>query len=139
MVTCLSCLGWSDETLFFRHGEQGELQALGAKPAEPEFPAVALPETVATLAPTPRRWLWQDWALSNGRENLHRVGGHPSWIQSAQYPACPDCQRLMPFLMQLDSNLPTANGEDWLWGSGGICYVFWCDACAISAALWQCT
>ncbi|PZM67695.1 hypothetical protein DOE73_00205 [Paenibacillus dendritiformis] len=28
--------------------------------------------------PAPARWRTQDWALSNGRENLCRVGGMPS-------------------------------------------------------------
>jgi hypothetical protein len=39
----------------------------------------------------------------------------------------------------LDSDLPTEDGREWHWGSGGICYVFWCNACRISATTWQCT
>ena len=45
----------------------------------------------------------------------------------------------MTALLQLDSDLPTADGGEWLWGSGGIGYVSWCDDCAISGAQWQCT
>lgn len=45
----------------------------------------------------------------------------------------------MPFLLQLDSNLMSDDGGAWMWGSGGIGYFFWCDACQISAGLWQCT
>jgi hypothetical protein len=139
IATCLSCLGWSEPVMFFRHDPQGEPMAIGGTPAKPEFPAGPLLETEAQLARTPQRWAWQDWALSNGRENLHRIGGHPTWVQCAAYPTCPDCGSVMPALLQLDSNLPTRDGGQWLWGSGGIGYVFWCDPCAVSASLWQCT
>jgi hypothetical protein len=88
------------------------------------------------LVETPRRWKWQDWGLSNSRENLHRLGGHPCWIQGAEIPRCPQCDELMPFLLQFDS----FNGKaEWLWGSGGILYVHWCDSCRMSAIFWQCT
>lgn len=90
-------------------------------------------------AQMPRRWFWQAWGCSNSRENLNRVGGEPSWIQDAEYPSCPSCDKLMPYLFQLDSDLPTAGGGEWLWGSGGIAYGFWCDGCRISGVIWQCT
>lgn len=41
--------------------------------------------------------------------------------------------------MQLDSVLPTVDGGILLWGSGGMLYTYWCDGCAVSAHLWQCT
>ena len=44
----------------------------------------------------------------------------------------------MHFLAQLDS-LDFAGHREWLWGSGGIAYVLWCDPCRISAVFWQCT
>jgi hypothetical protein len=83
--------------------------------------------------------MWQDWGLANGRENLHRVGGHPSWIQSAAFPDCLSCGTTMQFLLQLDSEIPTADGQEWLWGSGGICYSFQCSPCRVTTHLWQCT
>jgi hypothetical protein len=137
--TCLSCLGWSKETLFFRHDSQGKPTAIETTRVVPEFPVGPLKEMSVELSPTPERWKWQDWALANGRENLHRIGGHPTWIQSSQYPKCPDCDHLMCLLLQLDSDLPTEDGGEWLWGSGGICYVFWCNKCQVSGSLWQCT
>jgi hypothetical protein len=139
LATCLSCLGWSKAPLFFGHADDGTPTPLDSGPMRPEFPAYPLREVWVELSPTPSRWKWQDWALSNGRENLHRLGGHPTWIQSAEYPTCPGCRRLMPVLLQLDSDLPTQDGHEWLWGSGGICYVFWCGDCSVSGALWQCT
>jgi Domain of unknown function (DUF1963) len=140
LVTCLSCLGWEMPTMFFRHHADGTAQPLydGAK-RTPEFPVGPLRETHAHLVRTPARWRRQEWGASNGRENLHRVGGHPTWVQSAQYPTCPDCKTTMPFLLQLDSNLPCEDGREWMWGSGGLGYFFWCDRCAISAGHWQCT
>lgn len=141
--TCLSCLGWTwaGAFLYFQHDAHGKPTALDSLDPfeEPQFPSgPLLPQTV-TLAHTPDRWKWQDWGLSNSRENLHRIGGYPTWIQSAEYPECPHCQQPMSFLMQLDSYLPTADGGEWLWGSGGIVYVHWCDGCRVSAMLWQCT
>lgn len=141
METCLSCLGWAKSPLFYEHDDRGRPREYGRSRhhAEPEFPAVGLRETEVAISAADRRWFWQDWALSNGRQNLNRIGGFPSWIQDAEYPDCPKCGSVMQFLLQLDSNLPTAEGEEWLWGSGGICYGFWCDQCAISAFNWQCT
>ncbi|KAG1252654.1 hypothetical protein G6F68_011690 [Rhizopus microsporus] len=70
------------------------------------------------------RWQQQDWGQSNHRQNLSRVGGAPSWVQSAWYPACIDCGQDMPFVMQLDSTLPTTGESTLLWGSGGMLYTF---------------
>lgn len=139
--TCLSCLGWEAEIIYCEHNDDGFCRMLNrrGKTGEPQFPAVPLAECVARLVPTPIRWQFQDWALSNSRENLNRFGGEPCWIQNADYPNCPRCETTMRFLAQLDSDLPTSDGGEWLWGSGGICYMFWCFECRISAALWQCT
>lgn len=140
LVACLSCLGWEQERMFFAHDAHGTASGLGdAKRITPQFPAKGLEPARVHLVPTPSRWHWQDWALSNSRENLHRLGGSPCWIQGAQFPVCPRCSRRMGFLLQLDSNLPTQGGDEWLWGSGGIAYGFWCDRCRVSGFLWQCT
>jgi len=72
-------------------------------------------------------------------ENLYRIGGHPTWIQPAEYPTCPNCCRLMPIFLQLDSHFPTEGFAEFLWGSGGICYVCLCGECGVSASFWQCT
>jgi hypothetical protein len=143
LETCLSCLGWegSAQALFYKHDSQGWPSPIGEKAAliEPQFPAQPLKEAIVRFEHTPRRWWWQDWALSNSRENLNRVGGFPAWIQDSDYLDCPVCNRTMQHLLQLDSNLPTIDGGEWLWGSGGICYVGWCAACKVSGFQWQCT
>lgn len=91
------------------------------------------------LRVVPKRWHKQDWALSNGRQNLSRIGGEPSWIQGAQVPTCPICGEKMEFLMQLDSGLPSGEDGELLFGSGGILYVFWCEKSRVSAFFMQCT
>ncbi|SMC27918.1 hypothetical protein SAMN02745857_03028 [Andreprevotia lacus DSM 23236] len=140
LQTCLSCLGWENAELSYQYDEVGGIASLNQGVCIPQFPARPLKECHLHLANTPSRWRWQDWGLSNSNENLHRVGGYPSWIQSAEYPSCPVCQQKMHFMLQLDSGLPTAqDGYDWLWGSGGICYGFSCASCRVVAYAWQCT
>ena len=141
LATCLSCLGWEKQPLFYRHDQDGTPSNVGydGPIVKPQFPVGPLKETEIRLAETPRRWYWQDWALSNSRENLNRIGGEPCWIQNAEYPHCPTCQKLMLYLMQLDSDFPSADMREWLWGSGGIAYGFWCDQCKVSGFFWQCT
>lgn len=139
LETCLSCLGMEQPVLHYRHEESGEVISLDKGAITPEFVAAPLQQCEVKLAPTPARWRWQDWALSNGRENLHRIGGFPSWVQSADHPSCACCGEKMKFMMQLDSELPDEEGEEWLWGSGGICYGFSCAPCRTTAFMWQCT
>jgi hypothetical protein len=136
---CLSCLGWERPVLYYAHGTDGLPRPLDKGKITPQFPAGAIKESAIQLVLSPSRWRWQDWGLANGRENLHRFGGHPSWIQSAAYPTCPTCNQVMPFAFQLDSDLPTQDDGEWQWGSGGICYGFWCSPCRVSGYLWQCT
>ena len=138
---CLACLGWesADLLLRYRHGPDGvpvDLAPVADPSLLPEFPAPALLPTMVGLRDLGPRWRRQA-ALS--RENLHRLGGHPSWVQSPQYPPCALCGEDSAFLLQLDSNLPLPGGGVWYWGSGGTAYIFWCDRCRVSTYLWQCT
>ncbi len=138
LAFCLPCLGWEEPVLYYRHGENGEPFSLGeSRGEEPREAHPVLQPAEIRLADGGPRWRWQDWGLTNSRQNLHRVGGYPCWIQSAEYPECPGCGGLMRFLLQLDSGLPLENGDELSWGSGGIAYFHWCDACRISACLLQ--
>jgi len=140
LEVCLSCLGWEIPKMFYGHNLHGEPSCLAERSGTPpQFPAVALHASSVMLSDLGERWRWQSWGSANGRENLNRIGGHPSWIQDADYPPCVSCQKRMQFLLQLDSDLPTMDGGEWLWGSGGIGYGFWCDDCKVSAFHWQCT
>ena len=138
--TCLSCLGWEHQTMYYKHQEDGTSLCLADKISEPPgFPSEEFKSTKVGAARLHQRWACQDWGGANSRENLHRIGGHPTWIQDAQYPGCTQCNSTMMFLMQLDSELPTEDQDEFLWGSGGIAYIFWCDQCKISALLGQWT
>jgi len=142
LATCLSCLGWEGfPAMFYEHdASSGAARDITeTERREPQFPSGPLLETTLAIVDTPRRWHWQDWGMSNSRENLFRIGGEPCWVQQPEVPDCPRCRETMNYLMQLDGELPTAT-RDWFgWGSGGLAYAFWCDACRVSAWLWQCT
>lgn len=139
LEVCLSCLGWEEPHLSYRYARDGRIEALDRGGVTPEFPAGPLKETWVQLAVTPARWRWQDWGLSNHRENLSRIDGYPCWVQLADFPSCPLCARTMTFLLQLDSDLPTADGRGWPWGSGGIGYCLRCKPCRVTTFHWQCT
>ena len=97
---------------------------------EPEsFEDWFIPETPVELVRLDERWGQQAWGLSNDRENLHRIGGEPTWIQNADYPVCPSCTQTMSAVGQI------AVAD--LWNFEGICYLLWCDPCAISAVVYQ--
>jgi hypothetical protein len=142
LCTCLSCVGWEEDARigYYQHDAAGDPNDItSSSPGQPQFPVGPMVETTVDLIETPPRWRWQDWAMSNSRQNLHRVGGHPCWVQTPDFPTCPRCNQLMPFLMQLDGDQKTVDAGHHQWGSGGLAYVHWCDGCRVSATFWQCT
>lgn len=142
VAACLSCFGKCSWEVFYRHDENGNPQCLASPqelPADFE-PESAIKELRVDLVYAGVRWQFQDWGMSNGRENLFRLGGSPSWIQDNEFLKCPSCLETMCFILQLDSFLPREkSGDECWWGSGGICYVFWCDNCKISGLNMQFT
>ncbi|MGG1516935.1 DUF1963 domain-containing protein [Paenibacillus oryzisoli] len=58
-----------------------------------------------------------------------QIGGHPAWIQDAEYPTCPCCLETMVFIGQMDME-QAADNE-------GIFYTFLCRACLIAAVNYQ--
>ena len=58
-----------------------------------------------------------------------QIGGHPAWIQDAEYPTCPCCSETMKFIGQMDME----HSVD----SEGIYYGFLCRACLIAAVNYQ--
>jgi hypothetical protein len=143
LCACLSCLGWERELVHYRHAPDGSATACAFEGSGPGLsaprtelgPTTTLAECAVALIDRGPRFRWQDWSTG---PNLHRVGGHPVWIRGAAYPACPGCGATSKFLMQLDSELLTSTDLAWLWGVGGLAYVFFCDGCKISSVLWQC-
>lgn len=128
-------------TLFYQHDQNGVPTKirLGKENEINIYSDKAIKETFVMFANTPKRWEIQSWGSSNSRENLFRLGGEPAWIQSADVLTCPVCHGKMDFLMQLDSDLPDSDGGELMFGSGGICYIFWCNKSKVSGYVIQCT
>jgi hypothetical protein len=140
LATCLSCLGAIAAPIWTEHETDGAARTVsGARAGNQGFPTTGIRETKVALVDLGSHWAQQSWGHSNGRENLFRVGGSPTFVQSAEYPRCDACDRTCTFLLQLDSELPAEDGGEWLWGSGGVGYVYWCDGCKRSACSYQCT
>ena len=128
------------EVVFYQHDVRGMPRRIGGRTQVEYVQDEPIMECEVALAPTPARWAAQDWAMSNSRQNLARIGGEPSWIQGALVPTCPICGEKMEFLMQLDSELPSCEqGGEVYFGSGGILYVFWCERTRVSGFFMQCT
>lgn len=68
-----------------------------------------------------------NWALSQRNSQL---GGHPSWVQDAEYPVCPCCQQHMSYIGQLDWEDIEQYGE-------GLFYMFICIEDRITATVYQ--
>ena len=66
-------------------------------------------------------------------DRISQVGGHPTWLQDAEYPQCPECRRTMMFFGQLAY-------EDFDLGWEGTLYAFTCEDCKrFLATRSQCT
>jgi len=63
-------------------------------------------------------------------EGMSQIGGHPAWIQDAEYPPCPECGDLMSFIAQLQ----TSDLEEI---SEGTTYCFLCPGCRVTAVNYQ--
>ncbi|AXE21121.1 hypothetical protein DR864_26985 [Runella rosea] len=128
------------EAIFYQHNTEGKPSKIQSTDDDIEvYYDNPIKETYISCAVTPERWKFQDWGISNSRENLFRLGGEPTWIQNAEVLKCPICNEKMDFLMQLDSDLPTIQNGELMFGSGGICYVFWCNTSKVSGYTIQCT
>lgn len=139
-VTCLTCQGKTGMyELFFAHGPSGEIAHLyEGEPIAPEVVEPAFAYTEVNLVDNGPRWTIQDATLSNSWENLHRVGGSPTWVQDTEYLKCPKCSKTMYFAAQIDSGLKLTDGSEWMWGDSGICYLYFCGACSVTGVTYQC-
>ena len=134
LETCANCPG----PAFFSHDQEGEPNQISPLPeASFDFDKVYPIPRSARLAPTPQRWTRQIWGV--GGQNLFRIGGLPSWIQYPEIPMVPGSEHPMSFLAQFDSFLDAGNGDVFLWGSGGLLYVFWDDETRTSCTFAQWT
>ncbi|MEK5163881.1 DUF1963 domain-containing protein [Paenibacillus sp. FSL R5-0527] len=66
------------------------------------------------------------WTLA---QKDSQIGGHPSWVQDAEYPDCPCCDKRMRFIGQVD-------WADFNLGEG-IFYMFICPEDMLTATVYQ--
>jgi hypothetical protein len=62
----------------------------------------------------------------------HKLGGEPTWLQSAVESVCPSCAAEMTFYGQLDSI-----GDEYVIADCGIVFVFICFICFTSKSIVQ--
>ncbi|WP_339276199.1 DUF1963 domain-containing protein [Paenibacillus sp. FSL W8-0426] len=68
-----------------------------------------------------------EWAME---PSLSQIGGHPGWVQDAEYPNCPCCSARMKAVGQLDWGMVEEYGE-------GMYYIFACEPCGMTAVSYQ--
>jgi hypothetical protein len=132
ITTCETCTGYG--VVFTKADLSGnaEWHDANAKPSylpnETES-WIRMPEAPLVFSSQPRHWIESaDWCFAAGPSS--QLGGHPTWVQNAEYPRCPNCQELMPFLAQLDRTDVEEYGE-------GIYYMFFCKECGVAATSYQ--
>ncbi|MCC9043463.1 hypothetical protein LNQ81_12355 [Myroides sp. M-43] len=125
--------------VYYQHDEQGIPHKIGELGTIEWTEEHAMVPTEVSIVPTEARWAYQSWASSNSRENLFRIGGEPTWVQNADLLTCPISGEKMQFIMQLDSEIPDVQGGEVYYGSGGICYIFYCEKSRVSGYVMQCT
>lgn len=138
LETCPSC--WARGPIYYQHNEQGfprRIQPLDLE--EVDWVHHPMQPVTIKLARTPLRWQRQSVNIANGRHNLFKIGGLPTWVQYGDVPVEPNSGRQMEFLLQFDSGLETIDGGEMLWGSGGILYIFWDDETRTSCHFGQWT
>lgn len=130
VITCETCTTFSTVFGAFYENGRGQWHGSNVRPQYhskdpencPRFPQ-------NSLAPAGKRP-----ALFAADEFLpttfSQLGGHPTWIQDAEYPQCPSCSRTMMFLAQISCD----EIDDY---SEGIYYSFICDACRVTATTYQ--
>jgi hypothetical protein len=135
-----------DKYLYYQHDKDGYPTLLTKDIViSNEYDKRPIIETKVKLGQTPIEWTNQEW----GDGNNNKIGGQPTWVQDPEYLNCPCCNEKMTFLMNLNSDLPVSEPtqlkdgriykDTIMFGSGGICYAYWCDKDKISGYLWQCT
>ncbi|PCH74354.1 MAG: hypothetical protein COB98_10165 [Flavobacteriaceae bacterium] len=135
-----------DNYLFYKHDIDG-YPSLFTKDivVSNEYDKKPIILTKIKLGETPFEWTNQEWEDGNN----NKIGGNPTWVQEPEYLNCPCCKEKMKFLMQLNSDVPVNEPQELndgrmykdtiMFGSGGMCYVYWCDNDRISGYLWQST
>lgn len=133
VATCEHCGGFS--TIYMELDQQGEpvWSRFNQKPDylpnwDDEDSSVTVEEIKLTLSSEPHSpYYAASWTLT---QQDSQIGGHPSWVQDADFPHCPCCAQRMRFIGQLDWADFDQYGE-------GIFYMFICTEDRMTATLYQ--
>ena len=87
-----------------------------------------LPVNRMTLGVKRRSPYEANWRVTE--QGHSQVGGHPAWVQDAEYPECPGCAELMTFIAQL---LTDDLHDSW----EGTAYAFLCAPCGKTTTVYQ--
>ena len=87
-----------------------------------------MPRRSLVLADAPR----SPWhaAIDSLPTEYSQIGGHPTWIQDAEYPSCSNCRATMTFIGQIACEDVDPRRE-------GIFYAFLCPDCSMTASTYQ--
>lgn len=132
VLTCDVCASYG--TVFARRDPTGYWVWHEANAKPPYLPPDSsnwelFPDSPLVLSGESRHFLEAaNWSMLPGVD-FSQLGGLPTWVQDAEYPACPDCSRTMPFLGQISN-------EDFM-EAEGIYYTFHCVPCGVTATTYQ--
>lgn len=90
----------------------------------------AFPEQPLVLSGTTRHFMESASWTGLPSAAFSQIGGLPTWIQDAEFPDCPECERKMLFIGQVSN-------EDYDQWSEGIYYCFVCPKCNVTATTYQ--
>ena len=90
-----------------------------------EYPLVGRQLVLGSRRRTPAEMVGAYWSAHDSS-----LGGHPDWIDDAQYPECPECRRRMRFVGQVETCDVIDNAE-------GITYAFLCAEHGKAATTYQ--
>ncbi|WP_336758856.1 DUF1963 domain-containing protein [Paenibacillus sp. USHLN196] len=133
--TCVICSSYgvvymemdaAGEPLWSSHN----VMPVGADDIDPEDDVKLTPDVGRQfrIANAPRHVFHaSEWAME---PSLSQVGGHPGWVQDAEYPTCPHCSTRMKAVAQLDWGEVEEYGE-------GMYYMFICEPCQMTAVSYQ--
>lgn len=133
VATCEHCGGFS--TIYMELDQQGEpvWSRFNQKPDylpnwDDEDSSVTVEAAKLTLTSEPHSpYYAATWTLT---QQDSQIGGHPSWVQDADFPYCPCCAQRMQFIGQMD-------WADFDQYSEGIFYMFICTEDRLTATLYQ--
>jgi hypothetical protein len=135
---CFYC--FQEENIYFKLDQEGNVTVKQvdydeSHMANGDFQSHSKPVVLSQLS---HRWYYQDWG-GGAAANLYRLGGEPSWVQGPEFPACPECNYKMNFMLQHIMNYPMPVDEHAETHSDGMTYYFWCESCRIYLARSQYT